>query len=185
MTMELTLSTFDAPLGELLLVTDQSGTLRALDYADHRSRMNRLLRVHYGQHTLVPGPTPAPLKNALTRYFSGDLDALSAITVQTHGSELEEKVWHALRAIPVGQTKSYGQLARDVGLTDPLAAKDIGGVNNANPVAIVTPCHRVVAKNGELKGYAGGAHRKAWLLGHERALTPDGTRPVTGGLPGV
>jgi methylated-DNA-[protein]-cysteine S-methyltransferase len=86
---------------------------------------------------------------------------------------LQRKVWAALRHIPAGTTTTYGKLARDLGFDDPRAAIDIGAANGANPIAIVVPCHRVIASNGELKGYAWGLHRKHWLLEHEKALQPE------------
>ena len=168
--LQLTLAQYTAPFGDILLVTDDAGRLRALDYPDHRTRMHRLLREHYGEHVLSPGPLPRDLADKLDRYFRGELTALESVEVVTAGTDLQEKVWAALRAIPAGETRSYGQLAKDLGMDDPLAAREVGEVNNANPIAIVTPCHRVIAKNGELKGYAGGVHRKKWLLEHEHAL---------------
>jgi len=83
---------------------------------------------------------------------------------------LQRQVWAALRDIPAGHTTSYGELARALGYDDPRMAIEIGAANGANPIAIVVPCHRVIAKNGDLKGYAWGLHRKRWLLEHERAL---------------
>ena len=75
-----------------------------------------------------------------------------------------------MRRIPAGQTISYGWLARALGFRDPRAAIDIGAANGANPVAVIVPCHRVIASSGDLKGYAWGLHRKRWLLKHEDAL---------------
>ena len=168
--MKLYLSRFHSPLGELLLVTDDASRIRALDFADHAARLYRLLREHYGAYDLLDAPLPAAVAAALTRYFDGDLSALDALTTASPGSELQQRVWDALRRIPVGRTKSYGELARELGFDDPRAAIDIGAANNANPVAIIVPCHRVIASNGDLKGYAGGLHRKRWLLEHEGAL---------------
>jgi methylated-DNA-[protein]-cysteine S-methyltransferase len=168
--MKLHLSRFPSPLGELLLVTDAAEQVRALDFADHAARLHRLLREHYGAYELLDAPTPPAIAAALTRYFAGELSALDELTAASPGSDLEHRVWDALRRIPVGCTKSYGELARELGFDDPRAAIDIGAANNANPVAIIVPCHRVIASNGDLKGYAGGVHRKRWLLEHEGAL---------------
>lgn len=76
-------------------------------------------------------------------------------------------MWGAIRHIPAGATVSYGQLAKSLRLTDPRAAIDIGAALGANPIAIIVPCHRVIAEDGTLKGYAGGLDRKRWLLEHE------------------
>jgi methylated-DNA-[protein]-cysteine S-methyltransferase len=182
--LHLTLGTYKSPLGEIVLVTDDEGRLRALDYADHQSRLHRLLREHYGDHELTSGPIPLALVGRLDRYFQGELTALEDVEVVTEGTATQKMVWAALRAIPAGQTKSYGQLAKELGLSDPLAAREIGEVNNANPVAIVVPCHRIIAKDGKLKGYAGGIHRKKWLLEHEKALNGIREEPAAPQLPG-
>jgi methylated-DNA-[protein]-cysteine S-methyltransferase len=160
-----------SPLGELLIVSDVEGRVRALDYADHRTRLIRLLQKHYGDSTLVAGALSPAIHSALTRYFAGELAALDEVVTATNGSELEHRVWQALRRIPAGRTTSYGELARTLGFSDPRAAMDVGAANQSNPIAIIVPCHRVIAKNGDLKGYAGGPHRKRWLLQHEGALT--------------
>jgi methylated-DNA-[protein]-cysteine S-methyltransferase len=103
----------------------------------------------------------------------------------TNGSELERRVWDALRRIPVGTTASYKGVAHSLGLMDPRAAIDIGAANKENPVAIIVPCHRVIANDGQLKGYAGGVHRKKWLLNHEGALKAEARLPETARLPGL
>lgn len=163
--VQLTLSQFDTPVGTLLLVSDSAGLLRALDFADYEERMRRLLARHYGTFTLTPGPAPAAITDALTRYFAGDLDALAAVPVATGGSDFQKTVWAALRTIPAGETRGYGALAATIG--KPGAARAVGLANGLNPIGIVVPCHRVIGANGTLTGYAGGVERKRWLLEHE------------------
>ena len=102
----------------------------------------------------------------------------------TYIASTPEKVWAALRRIPAGSTTSYGKLARELGFEDPRAAIDIGAANGANPVAIVVPCHRVIASTGDLKGYAWGLHRKRWLLEHEKAVPTRCEGPRSAMLPG-
>jgi len=104
----------------------------------------------------------------LAAYFDGDLGALAELPVLTDGTPFQRRVWDELRRIPVGQTISYAELARRIG--KPKAMRAVGAANGKNPVAIVVPCHRVVAANGTLWGYGGGLPRKAWLLKHEGAL---------------
>ena len=166
--MHLTLSRYAAPVGELSLVTDADGALRALDFADFDERMRRLLARHYGAFELVPGATPTPLAAALDAYFGGDLTALNRITVATGGSAFQRSVWAALRTIPAGVTTSYGAIAAQLG--NPGASRAVGLANGANPVGIVVPCHRVIGASGALTGYAGGVERKRWLLAHEGAM---------------
>jgi methylated-DNA-[protein]-cysteine S-methyltransferase len=182
--MQLFLSHLESPLGNLLLVTDAQQTIRALDFADHKAHLHRGLRAHYGAPELTDTAAPAGIAEAVARYFSSELDALDALPTATAGSDLQRQVWAALRRIPAGTTTTYGKLARDLGFDDPRAAIDIGAANGANPIAIVVPCHRVIASNGELKGYAWGLHRKRWLLEHEKAIPPKSSGPQTTRLPG-
>lgn len=169
---KLQLGRIESPLGGLLLVTGDAGAIHALDFADHRARMHRLLhQLHEDGFELAEeGAVPHAVADALGRYFEGELAAIEALPVATLGDALQRRVWAALRRIPPGRTTSYGELAKQLGFDDPRAAIDIGAANGSNPICIVVPCHRVIGRNGELKGYAGGVLRKQWLLGHEGAL---------------
>jgi len=158
--MHLLLEHWASPVSPLLLVTDDEGTLRALEFDDHEDRMHRLLRTHYGPYTLDEGPAPASLKRALEAYFKGHIDALDVVKTATGGTPFQREVWKALRAIPAGATKTYGQLAASLGC--PTASRAVGAANGANPIGIVVPCHRVV----------GGLPRKRWLLDHESRFAP-------------
>ena len=105
--------------------------------------------------------TPASAR--VRAYFDGDVHALDAIEVDPDGTPFQKSVWSLLREIPVGETRSYGQLAKRLGSS----ARAIGSANRTNPIALVIPCHRVIAADGTLCGYAGGLDRKRWLLQHE------------------
>jgi len=96
-------------------------------------------------------------------YFSGDLGALDDVAIEMNGTPFQRRVWEALRSIPLGETRTYGDLARLLG-THPRA---VGSANGSNPVGIAVPCHRVIAADGKLCGYAWGEDRKRWLLAHE------------------
>lgn len=163
--MQMTLSRYAAPVAGLMLVTDDEGRLRALDFIDFEERMRRLLARHYGVVDLVEGEAPAAIIAALDGYFAGDLAALDGVPVATGGTEFQKSVWAALRAIPAGETRGYGALAAALG--KPGAARAVGLANGLNPVGIVVPCHRVIGATGALTGYAGGVERKRWLLRHE------------------
>lgn len=155
-----------SPIGTMLLAADDEGTLRALDFADYESRMQRLLGRHYGTtYELRPGRVPASVTAALADYFDGALTALDAVAVRTNGSAFQQRVWAALRDIPAGATTSYGRLASTLGQAS--ASRAVGLANGANPIGIVVPCHRVIGANGKLTGYGGGLERKRWLLDHE------------------
>ena len=163
--MRLSLDRHASPIGAILTVTDADGYLRALDFLDHESRMHRLLRLHYWTYTLTDGPRDQHIAAALAGYFEGYPDALGKLPVRTAGTDFQREVWAALRAIPLGETMSYGELAKKLGRSQ--ASRAVGLANASNPVAIVVPCHRVIGSNGALTGYGGGLHRKEWLLAHE------------------
>ncbi|PKY09578.1 cysteine methyltransferase [Acidithiobacillus marinus] len=157
-----------SPLGEMLLVTDQQGVLRALDWEEGRGSLLADLRKLYGneQIKLTPGAIPKPMRDSLEAYWAGDLQALSAIIVDTTaGTPFQRAAWDWLRSIPAGETRSYKEQA--LGMNRPSAVRAVGHANSRNPIGIVVPCHRVIGANGTLTGYAGGVERKRWLLAHE------------------
>ncbi len=108
----------------------------------------------------------AAAEEALADYFAGREPRLPALDLR--GSPYQRAVWKALLAIPWGEVRTYGEIARELG-SGPRA---VGGANHRNPVAILVPCHRVVAVGGGLGGYGGGLDRKRWLLAHETAHAP-------------
>ena len=161
------------PTGAMLLLTDAKERLRALDWEDYEARMNRLLRLYYGDAgvRLTPRAGASGARRALEAYFDGALAVLDALDVETGGSVFQREVWAALRAIPIGATTSYGRLAATIGR--PKAVRAVGAANGANPVSIVVPCHRVIGADASLTGYGGGLERKRWLLRHEGAAPPE------------
>ena len=159
---------FVSPIGRILFASDGEAVCM-LDFAGYESRMEALLSRRYGRAEFQRGSDPLGLKQLLQRYFAGDLHAFDSTPVRTEGSAFQELVWKALRTIPVGETRTYGQLA--VRLRRPKAARAVGHANSLNPVAIIVPCHRVIGASSALTGYAGGLERKQWLLRHEGALS--------------
>lgn len=157
-----------SPLGEILLVTDANGAVRALDFHDHLPRLLRLLRLQQGGVDLAEGAAPAGVRQALEAYFAGTLDALSALPWTSGGTAFQRQVWTALLGIPPGATSTYAALAARLGR--PTATRAVGAANGANPIAILVPCHRVIGASGALTGYGGGLWRKQWLLAHEGAV---------------
>ncbi len=155
------------PIGTALLVTDDQGFLRALDWSDYEERLHHLLRRHYGDYALDKAPAPKDITSALTNYFAGDLEQLQKIRWRTNGSDFQRKVWGGLQKIRAGKTSSYGAFARRLNV--PNAARAVGLANGANPVSVVVPCHRLIGADGSLTGYGGGLTRKQWLLAHEGA----------------
>lgn len=166
--LQLLIDRIDTPIGELLLVADRDGNLRALDWAEYEERMLRLLRLHYGKDgfKLEPAHNPHGLRDAINSYFAGDINAIDHIAVETAGTPFQRSVWNKLRNIPSGSPISYGKLAEQI--ARPTAVRAVGLANGSNPIGIVVPCHRVIGSNGSLTGYGGGLERKQWLLEHER-----------------
>jgi len=162
----------DTPIGELIVVADEDGHLRAVDWTEHEARMRQLLRLHYGEggFTLEPSRDPGGLTATMRSYFEGRLDVIDTLPTRTAGTAFQREVWTALRGIPCGVTITYSELARRIGR--PAAVRAVGLANGANPVGIVVPCHRVVGANGSLTGYGGGIERKRWLLAHESRASP-------------
>jgi len=162
----------------LLLLSDDDGALRAVDWTDFEPRMQRLLERHYGPSAVAicDGDGRTPSARAAERYFAGDLHALDELPVATGGTSFQRRVWQELRRIPVGTAISYAELARRVG--QPSASRAVGLANGANPVGVVVPCHRVIGADGSLTGYGGGIERKRWLLAHEGCALPAGARRV-------
>jgi methylated-DNA-[protein]-cysteine S-methyltransferase len=111
----------------------------------------------------------------LEAYFAGDLVTFD-VPLDLHGTEFQRRCWLALASIPYGQTVSYGEQARRLGL-GPDAARAVGAANGQNPLPIVLPCHRVIGANGSLTGFGGGLDVKRFLLEHEGALLPLGWPP--------
>tara|TARA_B100000575_G_C23143512_1_gene666536 strand:- start:11144 stop:11602 length:459 start_codon:yes stop_codon:yes gene_type:complete len=106
-------------------------------------------------------------KTQLAEYFEGNRTSFN-IPLLLNGSEFESKVWNTLREIPYGKTTSYKLISEKIDQSNTMQA--VGAASGKNPIAIIVPCHRVIGKNGDLKGYAYGIERKKWLLKHENSL---------------
>jgi methylated-DNA-[protein]-cysteine S-methyltransferase len=163
---------FNTPTGWMRVFTDERQRLRAAEWEDKSERLLRLLRLHYGAEgfRLVEAPGASRARLAIEAYFDGQLDAIESIRTETRGTQFQRQVWSALRAIPVGTTLSYGQLAAKIGRA--AAVRAVGTANGANPIPIVVPCHRVIGADASLTGFGGGLERKRWLLTHERSAAP-------------
>ncbi len=165
--VELTLERIPTPIGVALVAVDETGALRAFDFEDYEPRMRTLMRRHYGDMALADGRAPGGVREAMGRYFAGEVDGLDTLAWRTNGTLFQRRVWGALTTIPAGETLSYKGLAERIG--SPTAMRAVGLANGANPVAVVVPCHRVIGSDGGLTGYGGGLPRKTWLLRHEGA----------------
>ena len=115
-------------------------------------------------------------------YFAGERTGFE-VALCPDGTSFQQRVWDALGAIPYGETRSYGEIARHIG--HPRAARAVGLANARNPVPIIVPCHRVIGANGALTGYAGGLQAKCALLDLEQARRPEPRRPEPRPVPGA
>lgn len=167
-------TSLETPTGpvRVAVAVDASGErLVALAFADHFDRVAARVRVRFADADWVEGETAAA--DAVRQYLAGDLAAIDQVVVDATGTPFQQQVWDALRAIPVGETRSYAQVAASIG--SPGAVRAVGTANGANPVWLVVPCHRVVRSDGSVGGYGGGPDRKRWLLEHERLAERGGT----------
>ncbi len=165
--LTLLIDRIDTPVGEMIVLADETGALRGIDWTETEARFRQLLRRQYpGGVTLAEARNPGGHASTMQRYFAGEVGVIDDITTATGGTEFQRRVWRALRDIPAGETISYSELARRVG--NAAAIRAVGLANGQNPVSVVTPCHRVIGANGSLTGYGGGLDRKRWLLAHER-----------------
>jgi methylated-DNA-[protein]-cysteine S-methyltransferase len=171
-TTALLIDTLATPLGPFTLIADPAGRLRAAgwvdDHTDGRMARRTLAYQDSPRMTLTRAADPGGLTTAFRAYFAGQLDAIADIAVAEDdaiGTPFQRAVWRALRTIPCGQTRSYGDIARQIGR--PAAVRAVGLANGSNPICVVVPCHRVIGASGKLVGYGGGIERKRWLLAHE------------------
>jgi methylated-DNA-[protein]-cysteine S-methyltransferase len=153
--------TIDSPIG--LLTLAGRGTvltnLRMVDQTYEPSRADWTL----------DGTAFADAVEQLGAYFAGELSDFD-VELDMRGTEFQRRVWQALLTIPYGETRSYGEIAEQVGA--PGAARAVGLANGRNPIAIIVPCHRVIGASGSLTGYGGGLDRKKTLLGLEKSRSP-------------
>jgi methylated-DNA-[protein]-cysteine S-methyltransferase len=168
--MQIARAILSTPLGDMLALDSGEG-LCALEFTGPKERLPRLearLRRHFPPHEIVDRDTAAMLRTRawLDDYFSGKSADISSLRLDMRGAAFELRVWAALRAIPPGETTSYGAIAKALGSAG--ASRAVGMANGANPIAIIVPCHRVIGASGSLTGYGGGLDRKTWLIDHER-----------------
>lgn len=149
-----------SPVGELTLVADDIG-LAAILWEDDKPDRVRLgaLREKADHPILVE------TERQLGEYFAGERRTFD-VPLSFAGTDFQKRVWAALLAIPFGETRSYGEIAHQLGT--PGASRAVGAANGRNPISIIAPCHRVVGANGKLTGFAGGLEAKAFLLDLEQ-----------------
>ena len=151
-----------SPVGTLKLVAGDRGLVAVLWPDDRPGRVRLGAMREEANHPIL-----VQAVDELGDYFSGRRTAF-AVPLDFRGTAFQKQVWAALLTIPFGETRTYGQIAAQLGA--PTASRAVGAANGRNPISIIAPCHRVVGANGQLTGFAGGLDAKAFLLGHEARL---------------
>ena len=154
--------TMDSPVGWLTLVGTDDGLSAVLWENDRPGRVRLPLDSEQPEH-----PVLVETERQLREYFAGQRSTFT-VSLDVAGTAFQRAVWNALLTIPFGETRTYTQIARQIG--HPRAVRAVGAANGRNPVSIIAPCHRVVGANGTLTGFAGGLETKAYLLSLEGAL---------------
>ncbi|MDB5706985.1 MAG: cysteine methyltransferase [Sphingomonas bacterium] len=159
--MTLACKTIVSPVGRLKLVAGETGLVAILWEKDGPDR------VRLGALVEEPGhPILAETEKQLGAYFAGTLRAFT-VPLDFRGTDFQKSVWAALLTIPFGETRSYAEIARQIGR--PTACRAVGAANGRNPISIIAPCHRVIGSDGSLTGFGGGIAAKEHLLGLESA----------------
>ncbi len=149
-----------SPVGELTLVADDRGLAAILWENDKPDRVRLGAPSEKADH-----PVLIETERQLREYFAGERRTFD-VPLSFAGTEFQKRVWAALLDIPFGETRSYGEIADQLG--NPGASRAVGAANGRNPISIIAPCHRVVGSTGKLTGFAGGLAAKAFLLELER-----------------
>jgi methylated-DNA-[protein]-cysteine S-methyltransferase len=160
--MSLAHKMIESPVGKLKLVASDNALVAILWEKDNPPRVRLSEMVANDRH-----PVLVETERQLSEYFSGKRNTFS-IALDMRGTRFQKEVWEALLAIPFGETRSYVQLATQLG--NPQATRAVGAANGRNPLSIVVPCHRVIGSSGKLTGFAGGLEAKAHLLSLEKRL---------------
>lgn len=147
------------PVGELKLVANDRGLVAVLWENDDPARVKLPAAEENPRHPILK-----QAEQQLLEYFNGSRKEFS-VPIEMLGTEFQKTVWRALLTIPFGETRSYGELARQI--KKPSASRAVGAANGRNPVSILVPCHRVIGASGKLTGFAGGLEAKAKLLSIE------------------
>ncbi|MBN8191309.1 bifunctional transcriptional activator/DNA repair protein Ada [Bacillus sp. NTK074B] len=162
-------SWIDTKLGPMIGISDEN-SLFLIEFVDRRGLEREVERMRKKtKAAIIPG-TSVPLRmieEELTAYFNGNLSEFKT-PLFIQGSPFQKDVWGELKKIPLGQTRSYSEVAEKI--NHPSAVRAVARANGCNQLSIIIPCHRVIRANGDLAGYAGGLTRKKWLIEHERKI---------------
>jgi len=146
----------NTPVGQLILIASDKGLAAVLWKNDKPKRVPLSLGVFSNEH-----PVLLETEKQLLEYFSKERIQFD-LPLDFKGTDFQQRVWNALLGIPFGETRSYSDIARQLG--DVKAVRAVGAANGKNPISIIAPCHRVIGVSGKLTGFAGGLENKAYLL---------------------
>lgn len=152
-----------SPVGRLKLVASERGLVAVLWEKERPNRVPLPALREQPDHPIL-----RQAREQLADYFAGKHTDFT-VPLDPVGTDFQKSVWEALRTIPFGETRSYADVATQIGR--PTATRAVGAANGRNPISILTPCHRVIGSGGALTGFAGGLDAKTWLLRHEGALS--------------
>lgn len=159
---------YESPLGKMLLAADDAGLMGAWFYGQrYFARGLEGAEKNAGTGELADSPVLLAARCWLDAYFAGERPGVADVPLAPRGTAFQRRVWGALLAIPYGETRTYGELAAELG-SSPRA---VGAAVGKNPISVIVPCHRVLGAGGSLTGYAGGLEFKRALLEIEQTTT--------------
>ena len=152
----------NSPVGPLTIVATSDRLVAVLWPDEPEGRVSFTTDVAEGSNAVIEAS-----ERQLAEYFAGTRRSFD-LPLELRGTDFQQEVWHALTEIPYGETSTYSKQAAAIGR--PRAIRAVGSANGRNPLSIVLPCHRIVAADGSLAGFAGGLDTKRWLLDHEKSV---------------
>lgn len=156
----------DTPIGQLLIASSAKGLVRILLPDEGNPDLLSRLRKDYPKETLIENQEKnQKALEQLREYFDGSRTEFS-LAIDLRGTDFQKSVWEAVRKVPYGQTRSYGDIAHAIG--NPKASRAVGAANGANPFPIIIPCHRIIGSDGSMTGFGGGIPLKQKLLDLEK-----------------
>lgn len=160
--MEYYFKTIESPVGKLTLVASEQALSAVIWEKDDRERTG----ISFGLED-IDHPVLLETEKQLNEYFAKKRKVFS-LKLDFNGTSFQRQVWEALLTIPYGETRTYGQIAKQIGSPD--AVRAVGGAANKNPISIIAPCHRVIGATGKLVGFGGGLANKTILLDIEKTF---------------
>jgi O-6-methylguanine DNA methyltransferase len=163
-------ATFDSPIGPIWTAWTDQG-VHLVQFGGEPGAFRENIRRNVAENCHVTETAGGQVTIELSEYFARTRERFT-VPLRPRGTSFDMRVWKALRTIPFGETRSYADIATQIGQRE--AVRAVGRANGRNPVPILIPCHRVIRRNGSLGGYSSGLPIKRWLLQHERGVAGRG-----------